>query len=174
MSGLGLVPRARCLSEALKKLKWAVLMSETLVATEGGAKAYGLGPPPRGHVGVQGPCCCGVHANLGGLCCHLKPWWYSGLGCCWGLDLCAWSYHTLGPSYCPWPVMPPKATQMPRVWVVSCDHVGVWGLCCQWGQVNFGGQCCHLGPWCHLDQGCCPGPCLDPQLYHSQGLCSRL
>lgn len=61
LSGPGREPRARRLSEALKKLKGAVLMSVVLVATEGGAKASGLGHrlEPRWCLRVmllQGPC----------------------------------------------------------------------------------------------------------------------
>lgn len=44
---------------------------------------------------------------------------------------------------------PLKAVQMPRVWVITWRHDGVWGPHYHWGHTNLSDLCSYLGPWSH-------------------------
>lgn len=64
-----------------------------------------------------------------------------------------------------------RQKKMPRVYVVSLDHAGVWGLCHHQGHDDLIDWHCHLRLWCPLCQCCCWGPCLEPWPCHNQDLC---
>lgn len=113
------------------------------------------------------------HSNLGHhlrLCRYLRamlplgPQWHSDPG--QSPCLCLWSVLL---SSGPWCYQRQK--KMPRVYVVSLDHAGVWGLCHHQGHDNLIDWHCHLRQWCPLCQCCCWGPCLEPWLCHNQDLC---
>lgn len=79
---------------------------------------------------VWQPCCHLGHTNLSGLHCPLSAWSSPGPKYTWGLYLGLWSYCSLGLSWCPWPVFPPKSLQMLWVWANTWGHVRIWESCC--------------------------------------------
>lgn len=50
---------------------------------------------------------------MGDLYCHLGPWWYPDLECCWVSCLGLWSYDSWDMFWSLWPVLPPKAKWKP-------------------------------------------------------------
>lgn len=48
--------------------------------------------------------------------------------------------------------------------------VDVRGLCRHWRHADLCGLCCHLSPYCGLDQGCYLGPCLGQWPCNNQNL----
>lgn len=57
-----------------------------------------------------------------------------------------------------------------EAWGITCDHVGIPGLCHSCSQADLGGQGYQLRPWYCLDQSCGPGPCLGLWPCRIQGL----
>lgn len=105
------------------------------------------------------------------LCYHLGPWWHQSLGCCLGPCLGPWSYQRCGLHWCLWPMLPPETTLMSMVWAVTCSQVGLQGPCHSGGYADQSDLWSHTGPWCYLNQGCCPGSCLGLWPYYgSQSL----
>lgn len=74
------------------------------------------------HVDVHEQCChTRSHTDLGGMNCHLWPWWYLGPCCNWGLSRSfSWSYCSQGLCWCLWSVLPLK-----DMWV-SVAHAAAW------------------------------------------------
>lgn len=89
-------------------------------------------------------------------------------GCCQGLYLGLWSYHSQYLYGHPWLMLPPKATRMASVWAATCDHVGIrW----PWGPWQSGWPVLPSGAIVTFRSGCWQGPCLVPWSYCSKGLC---
>lgn len=100
MSGPGLLPRPMFGSMTLSQVK-SMLTSMTHITTKS-QRIPGIWAATCGHFSVQGSCCCQVHANLSGLCCHQRTWWHSGLS--WGQGPCLglWTFSNQGLCWHPW------------------------------------------------------------------------
>lgn len=80
-------------------------------------------------VSVRGLCTHQNHADLSGLCGQLTI-------CCLGLSCCQGSYLSLCPyssqalNWCPWLLLPLRASWLPRIWSITRDYVDFWWPCC--------------------------------------------
>lgn len=66
----------------------------------------------------------------------------------------AMAFCSLGLCWCWWCLLPPKDTQIARIWAATCDKVGVWELCHCWGHTDLNDMHSQPGPWHHGTSGC--------------------
>lgn len=149
MSGYGLLSRAKSWSGTPKQPRRPVLMSVNPVTSETFIVVW---VTTYGYVGIWELCCHWGHSNIQTQAKHHA--------CVCGLCCCLVAHDAIKGK-----------KKMPRVYVVSLDHAGVWGLCHHQGHDDLIDWHCHLRQWCSLCQCCCWGPCLEPWLCHSQDLC---
>lgn len=72
--------------------------------------------------------------------------------------------------WCLWPMLPPKITQMPGVWVTTCGHESVPGPCYCWGHTILLASAATPGHRDIWTRAACRGPCLSLWSYCSSGL----
>ena len=100
-----------------------------------------------GSVWVREMSCCQDHIHLDVFFKHLGPGCFSGL-CCFGgpyVTLVLWLYCSQDLHWFSWLLLPPKATQMSRIWTDNLDHVGDWGSGCYQGHADPCGLQCYQG-----------------------------